>query len=101
MGKQEVKSEVVAVKPGALVEAGAFEEFAGAGLGGLGKDDLAIPFLTILQSNSPQVKRSDGEYVEGAQEGMLFNTVTKQLIDTATQDVYVVACAYELSLIHI
>lgn len=72
-----------------------FHGFAGQGLEGLGKDDLAIPFLTILQSNSPQVKRSDGEYIEGAAEGMIFNTVTKTVIDPAKETVLIIPCAYE------
>ncbi len=42
-------------------------------------DDLAIPRLDVLQSLSPQRKKGDPEYINGAEEGMLFNTVTKEL----------------------
>lgn len=85
---------------GALVDpANSFGEFADAGLGNMGKDDLAIPFLVILQSGSPQCKRSEGEYIDGAAEGMLYNTVTKEVIDPAKQDVLVIACAYNRSFI--
>lgn len=57
-------------------------------------DSYAIPFLAILQSNSPQCKRSDGKYVQGAQEGMLFNTVTEELFD-GDEGVLVVPVHYQ------
>lgn len=44
-------------------------------------DQLAMPFLTILQALSPQVTKGKTEFVEGAQAGMLYDTVTKQLYD--------------------
>jgi hypothetical protein len=55
------------------------EEDAGAGFEGADRDAYAIPFITILQSGSPQVKRSDGAYIKGAEEGMLFNSVTQEV----------------------
>ncbi|MGH2567286.1 MAG: hypothetical protein ACRDGA_03030, partial [Bacteroidota bacterium] len=39
-------------------------------------DDIAIPFLRILQSLSPQVKKG-ADRIEGAEEGDILNTVTK------------------------
>lgn len=60
--------------------AGAFDygEDAGAGFEGTKGTDLSIPFISILQSNSPQVENEDPE---GAKSGMLFNTVTRDLAD--------------------
>ncbi len=72
-----------------------FSGFAGEGFQGLSKDDLAIPFLVILQSGSPQLKRSEGEYIPGAAEGMLFNSVTRQVMDPVAERIYVVPCAYD------
>lgn len=40
-------------------------------------DDIAIPRLRILQSASDQVKKSSPEYITGAEEGDLFNTLSK------------------------
>lgn len=76
-----------------------FEEFGGAGFEGTGRDDMAIPFLAILQSGSPQTKRSDGAYIEGAAEGMLLNTVTNEVIDPTKVDIVVVACAYRRAFV--
>ena len=42
---------------------------------------LAMPFLTILQPLSHEVTRGDDRYVQGAQPGMFFNTVTKEFFD--------------------
>ena len=41
-----------------------------------GSDDTAIPFIVLLQANSPVVVE---QKVEGAQAGMFLNTVTQQL----------------------
>ena len=40
-------------------------------------DDISIPRLRILQSTSDQVKKSTPEYIKGAEEGDLFNTLSK------------------------
>lgn len=56
-------------------------EFAGMGNENVTRDNMATPFLVMLQSNSPQVKRLEAGYVPGAEEGMFFNTVTKKLYD--------------------
>ena len=88
----------VAVRPDNAVTTAAdndFSGFAGVGFKGLSKDDLAIPFLVILQSGSPQLKRSEGEYIPGAAEGMLYNSVTRELLDPVTQRILVVPCAYD------
>ncbi len=44
-------------------------------------DAFAIPFLALLQSGSPQVKKGNPAQIEGAQEGMIFNTVSGEVFD--------------------
>lgn len=44
-------------------------------------DDVTLPRLSIIQDLSPQHKKSKPEYIEGAEVGMLFNTVSQQLYD--------------------
>lgn len=83
----------------AVADENDFSGFAGAGLQGLSKDDLAIPFLVILQANSPQCKRSDGAYVEGAAEGMLYNSVTKEVYDPVKKPLIVIPCAYDRNFV--
>ena len=45
----------------------------------VGHDDIIIPRIEIVQSLSPARKKSDPAYIEGAEEGMLFNNVTREL----------------------
>lgn len=45
-------------------------------------DDLVIPRLEVVQSLSPCRKRNDPAYIEGAEEGMLYNNVTRELYGT-------------------
>lgn len=41
--------------------------------------DLAIPRIAIIQDLSPQRKKDKPEYIDGAEEGLIFNTVTNAL----------------------
>lgn len=45
------------------------------------KEDLAIPFLRVLQKNSPQVNKRDDRYVEGAEVGQFYQSVSQELWD--------------------
>ena len=76
-----------------------FSDAAGSGFEGAGREDMAIPFLSVLQGLSPEVKRSEGAYIEGAFEGMVFNTVTKEAIDTSVNRLVVIPCAYHRAFV--
>jgi hypothetical protein len=58
-----------------------FEADAGQGIGNIKQEDLALPFLKVLGQLSPEVNKRDAKYVEGAQPGMIINTVTAELFD--------------------
>lgn len=66
---------------------------AGAGFEDTSTESFAIPFLSILQSGSPQVKKSDGAYIKGAEEGMLFNSVTNEVY-SGDEGVEIIPCHY-------
>jgi hypothetical protein len=54
---------------------------ADAGMGvSTDPNEVGIPFLYILQDLSPQVKRRDEAYIEGAEVGDIYNNVTKEVI---------------------
>lgn len=59
-------------------------------------DDFAMPFLSLLQSGSPQCKKSDPRYVKGAEEGAFFNTVEKEVYG---EEVTVVPVAYRRAFV--
>lgn len=56
---------------------------AGRGMQNMTANDLAMPIIRVLQSNSPQCKRSEGAYIAGAVDGTLFNNVTNEIFDGA------------------
>ena len=56
-----------------------FVSDSGMGLENIDKSDLALPFLKLLQSGSDETKKRHAKYVEGAEAGMFYNTVTKKL----------------------
>ena len=53
---------------------------AGVGMEGMDQEDFMIPRISILQQGSPQVDKNDGKYVEGAEAGDIFNTVSRTVI---------------------
>jgi len=72
-----------------------FEGDASKGLGEIGQKDLALPFLKILAQLSPEVNKRDGKYVEGAEAGMIYNSVTGELYNGA-EGINVIPCFYKL-----
>lgn len=42
-------------------------------------EDLTIPRLELVQSTSPCRKKKDAAYIEGAEEGLLYNNVSREL----------------------
>lgn len=50
-----------------------------AGMEAVDQTDLIMPRLGLCQSLSPQRRKSDPAYIEGLEEGKLFNTVTKEI----------------------
>ena len=69
----------VATKQGGALATLDFVSDSGMGLENIDKSDLALPFLKLLQSGSDETKKRHAKYVEGAEAGMFYNTVTKKL----------------------
>jgi hypothetical protein len=84
-------TKLAAKKDTALAAATMYEADADAGFEEADLDSYAIPFIRILQSNSPQCKKSDGAYVEGAEEGDIFNTATEEI---AKGEVKMIPCHF-------
>ena len=86
------KTNDVAVKPQTSLQVSEnYSEDSGSGFEESSQDSYAIPFLSILQSGSPQVKKSDGSYIKGAEEGNLFNSVTQEVY---VDGVDIIPCHY-------
>lgn len=74
----------------------------GAGLANVRAEDMAIPFISVIQSGSPQRKKQDGAYIQGADEGMVFNTVTQELFDVTgdNEGLEVIPCGFKKKFLH-
>lgn len=73
------KTTAVATKEQAQVPAAyaGYEEYAGQGLEDLDSSDRSVPFIKVLEKNSPEI-----ETVPGAKPGMFINTATQQLYES-------------------
>ena len=63
----------------------------------LSSTDMAIPFISILQALSPQVKKGPNKILD-AEEGDLFNTVSQEVWGSDT-GVMVIPCAFVRSYV--
>jgi hypothetical protein len=93
---QQATRNVTEKKEGNLPAKIDFVSDAGAGLENIDKDDLALPFLKLLQSGSDETKKKHANYVEGAEAGMFYNTVTKRLYD-GEKGIQIIPCFYKLT----
>lgn len=82
MAKQPQKNVPTAPSKGGAVTV----KKVGRGFEEADSSAYAIPFLVILQSNSPQL-----DEIKGSKPGMIFNTATKEVMAT----VEVVPCVYQ------
>ena len=68
-----------------------YEQFAGMGMEEIKATDLSIPFLRILAQLSPQVNKRDGAYVQGAEAGDIYHTVSGAVVK-GDEGIKVVPC---------
>lgn len=93
MESKELEVVNTAANLPAVMDTNDFLEDCDKGFENIGKDDIAIPFIAILQSNSPQVKRGDA-HIDGAVEGCIINNVTGRIYN-GDEGITVIPCAYE------
>lgn len=74
--------------PAGALQVHDYGQDAGKGFSGTDGADFAIPFIAILQSNSPQIA-DETERIKGAVPGMLYNTVNNRVIDGKVGFVFV------------
>lgn len=66
---------------------------AGAGLENTDKDSFSVPFLMIIQKGSPQVDRTQPEYIKGAEAGDMILSSTNEVFKE--DGVKIVVCGFE------
>ena len=89
------EKQVTIKKEAGLPSSILFEDDAAHGFENVKTTSLALPILKLLQNGSGEAQRRNQNYVDGAEPGMLLNTVTKQLYDGA-KGVSVIPCHYKL-----
>lgn len=69
-------------KPDEKIDVSAFAHLTDDGLGGfeaLNTETISLPFIRLLQDLSPACKRREDTYIEGAEPGLFFNSVSREL----------------------
>jgi hypothetical protein len=93
-----MSKEELIKKPNNAVATNVFEADANMGMDKMTQEDLALPFLKILGQLSPEVNKRDGKYVEGAEPGMIYNSVTGEVFN-GEKGVNVIPCYYKLEYV--
>ena len=94
-GTRKQEQGTITKRADAPLPANMFEADKGKGLGNIGQQDLAWPFLKLLAQLSPEVNKRDGKYVKGAEAGMIYNSVTGELYN-GVEGIHVIPCYYKL-----
>jgi hypothetical protein len=69
-----------------------YGQYAGQGAGDVGSNALMIPFMNLLQANSPQVVSDDPP---GAKAGCFYNTATGEVVDGVKKGLVFLPCYEE------
>ena len=75
------ETQITKRETGGAIASVNFEADAAHGAQNITQEDLALPFLKVLGQLSPEVNKGHAKHVEGAQPGMILNTVTNSLSD--------------------
>jgi hypothetical protein len=94
---EETKELVKAEKAEAPAKIGLMDVMAedsksGSGFEGMSTNDIAIPFILLLQALSPQLRGTTK--ISGAEEGDFYNNVTKEVYG---KNLSLIPCAFKKS----
>lgn len=90
--------EVALEQPGALAPMpfSVDDMMEDAQLGGkVGLADIAVPYLYILQQNSPQCNPDHAKYLEAAKPGMIYLSNLEKVYEGRNKGILIVPCYYE------
>jgi len=69
-----------------------FSTMSGSGFENVTSSEVAIPFLKIASSQSPEMKKANSKFVDGLEEGFIFNSVTREF----WENIKVVPCFFRV-----
>ncbi|MCP4994778.1 MAG: hypothetical protein GY934_13505 [Gammaproteobacteria bacterium] len=79
MAKKKTEAALATTSKDTAIATFDYGQYGNEGFENTGKEDFAIPFINVLQQLSPQLDDTDGQYIEGAKQGMIVNSVTGDL----------------------
>lgn len=79
MTKKQESTAVANIIAGIQEEMPEWLQKGNAGSEDVTSKDMILPRVDVLQALSPQIKKSDPNYIDGAEQGMIFNTVTGEI----------------------
>lgn len=93
---EETREEagVPAAREAASVPA-TYDESDDTGFEGTGSEDYVLPFIKLLQKNSPECDEDSSAYVEGAKAGLYYDTASGELLE----EVVFIPCFYKRSMV--
>jgi hypothetical protein len=80
MAKQKNDELVKVETGGAMAVPSYIKQGDTRGTDHLKKEDLQIPRISLAQGLSPELKRTEAKYIEGLQQGDMFNNLTKEIL---------------------
>ena len=89
------EKQIITKKAAGLPSASLFEADAHLGFENVKTESLAPPILKLLQNGSAEAKKMNQNFIQGAEPGMILNTISKKLYD-GTKGISVVPCHYRL-----
>jgi hypothetical protein len=89
------EKQIVTKKAAGLPSASLFEADAHLGFENVKTESLAPPILKLLQNGSAEAKKMNQNFIQGAEPGMILNTISKKIYDGA-KGISVVPCHYRL-----
>lgn len=93
MSNKKQESKEVAVPAAGAVVTYDYGDQAGMGLETTTQADVGIPFLNLLQQNSPECTDGHPKRLEGAKSGMFMDGATRELFDPSKGGIVLVPCA--------
>lgn len=96
-GKKAAETTAVAAPVNTLpagMDVNSMIQDSGIGRESMAVTDMALPYYALLQSLSPQVKKSSPTRIDEAEEGDFFNTVTQELF-SGEAGMLIIPCAFQ------
>lgn len=95
---EEVENKTLAALKAAGFDMSMLEADADAGNDNLTQQDVATPYLYVLQGLSPQATPAHDAYIDGAAPGMFLNNAAQEVYD-ADKGILFIPCFYERKIV--